>query len=88
MKKSTLIILVTILTIALLLTFCACNYQILDLNYKFDRAYVKIGEQWHDVEIKSWMDYEGEQIQLTLQDGTVLIVNSMNCVLYNGTLPN
>ena len=65
----------------------ACNKQILDLNLKFDRAYVKIGDEWKDVAIKLWNDYDGEQIQITLQDDTVILTSSMNCILYKGELP-
>ena len=63
------------------------NQQIFDLNYKFDRAYMKVGDTWKDVAIKSWKDYDGEQIQVTLEDGTVILTNSYNCILYSGTLP-
>lgn len=66
-----------------------CNKQMFDFNYKFEKAYVKVGEQWVDFDISSWTDYEdGEQLQLTLKDGTVMVVHSENCILYNGTLPN
>jgi hypothetical protein len=65
-----------------------CNQQVFDFNYEFKKAYVKVGNEWKDVEVKSWTDYEdGDQFQLTLKDGTVLIVHSTNLILYNGTLP-
>ena len=64
-----------------------CNYQMIDLNYRYTHAYVKIGEEWKDLEIKSWHDYDGEQLQITLNDGTVMLVSSYYCILYNGTLP-
>lgn len=65
-----------------------CNKQMIDFNLKFNKAYIKVGDEWRDVEIKTWTDYEdGEQIQIKLKDGTVLIVHSANCILYNGTLP-
>lgn len=83
MKK--IILILVIVTLVCLLT--ACNYQIFDFNYKFTHAYVKIGDTWTNVEIKTWTDYEGEQLQLTLKDGTVLVVSSVNCILYDGTLP-
>ena len=78
-----------IITILLaMILFTACNYQVFDLNYKFTNAYVQIGDEWIDLEIKSWKDYEdGEQLQLTLKDGTVLLVSSINCILYSGELP-
>ena len=84
-----------IATIALCLLIAAtaaltvgCNYQVVDLNYSYTNAYVKIGEEWKDLEIKSWRDYDdGEQIQITLKDGTVMLVSSYYCILYKGTLP-
>ena len=86
MKKRLLVILAT-----LFVSFgclAGCNKQIIDLNYKFTNAYVKIGDEWVDLELNSWTDYEdGEQIQLTLKDGTVMIVHSANCILYKGELP-
>lgn len=68
--------------------FVGCNQQVFDTNYKFDKAHVKIGGEWKDVVVKKWGDYEGEQLQLILEDGTVLVVHSANCILYNGTLPD
>lgn len=46
-----------------------------------------MGDDWIDLAISKWKDYDGEQLQLILQDGTVLLVSSVNCILYNGTLP-
>ena len=43
-----------------------CNKQVVDLNLRFDRAKIQVGEEWVDVKIKSWTDYEdGEQFQLS-----------------------
>ena len=41
------------------------------------------------VNIKDERDYykSGEQLQLILTDGTVMIIHSRDCILYNGTLP-
>lgn len=83
MKKIAFILVI----IAIVCMFTACNYQFFDFNYNFTHAYVKIGDVWTNVEIKTWTDYEGEQLQLTLADGTVLVVSSVNCILYEGTLP-
>lgn len=84
MRKLILIILIVAIIAVI---FTACNKEVFDVKFKFTNAYVKVGEDWIDVEVKTWTDYEGEQIQLTLKDGTVLVVNSMNLILYNGTLP-
>lgn len=84
MRKLVLIILIVAIIAVM---FTACNKEVFDVKFKFSNAYVKVGEDWIDVEVKTWTDFEGEQIQLTLKDGTVLVVNSMNLILYNGTLP-
>ena len=85
MKKKILALLATITVCVTCLT--GCNQQIIDLNLKFDKALVKVGEEWVNVEVEKWNDYDGEQLQLILKDGTVMIVCSVNCILYNGDLP-
>ena len=86
MKKFILII-ILLFAIALTIPVAGCNQQVIDFNYKFSRASVYINGEWKDLEIKTWADYEGEQLQLTLKNGTVLIVHSANCILYEGKLP-
>lgn len=75
------------LLVIVLFTFTGCNKQIVDWNYTFTHAYVKIGNEWVDLEISKWNDYDGEQLQLKLKDGTVMVVSSVNCILYDGKLP-
>ena len=85
MKK--LVAIISMLVLMLCFTGCG-NQQVFDTNYTFEKAYVKVGEEWRDIQIKTWTDYsDGEQLQLTLHDGTVLVVHSANCILYHGTLP-
>ncbi len=60
------------------------NKQIFDFDYDFKTAYIK----WPDgtmkvLKIKSWKDYEGEQLQLKDTAGNVYLVSSINCVLTN-----
>lgn len=86
MRKSQYATLILVVVVAALLVgivgyFALGNKQILDLNQKFEYAYVC----WPDgttekLRIKSWNDYEGEQIQITTDDGTYLF-HSANCVL-------
>lgn len=78
MKKCVFVILLLAL---LLLTSCA-NYSIIDTVYLFNYALVKFPDGTCDtIQISSWRDYEGEQIQITATDGTVYVFNSVNCVL-------
>ena len=69
MKKILLIIISV-----LLLT--GCNYQVLDTTFSYDKAYCYYGDKEVVYEIKSWVDYDGEQIQIKTKDGSYLI--SMN----------
>ena len=89
MKRKHLVTIAVLIALLVLtvMVLTACNKQIIDFNLKFNRAYIKIGDEWKDVAIKSWNDYDGEQIQITLQDGTVILTSSVNCILYKGELP-
>lgn len=77
MKKIYLLI----VSLILLLSFVACNYNILDTNWSFDHAYLNIGGDWKYIEIKSWTDADGEQLTVIAKDGTVYEISSINCTL-------
>ena len=78
MKKVLCIILLVVLAFVL---FSGCNKQLVDLNYKFDYAIIKLpnGEIVEGA-VQSWKDYEGEQLQVKI-DGTTYLVSSINCAL-------
>ena len=66
------------------LTTCllGCNRELLDTTWKYDTAVTR----WPDgsmktIKIKSWRDYEGEQIQVTDRNGNVYLLSSFNTVL-------
>ena len=92
MKRKIIILLTLLLcaVCAISLGACqgGCNYQILDTQYAYNYAYMKIGDEWVNVPIAKWADYEdGEQLQVILQDGSVILTSSINCILYYGELP-
>ena len=71
-----------LLVVALIgMMLCGCNHTMLDTNYYFDRAIIKVGEEWKEVKVKSWCDYDGEQLQIVAEDGTVYLTSSFNCTL-------
>lgn len=79
MKKFICIVLTAVMLVAVL---CGCNKQLVDLNYKFDRAvlYLPNGEVVEG-EVQSWTDYEeGDQIQVKI-DGKTYLVHSSQVVL-------
>ena len=82
MKK---IIISSILLISSLTILSGCNKQVFDFNYEFDKVHLHEADKC--VKIKKWNDYEGEQIQVILEDGTVMLVSSNNADLINGKCP-
>ncbi len=82
MKK---IIIASILLISSLTILSGCNKQVFDFNYEFDKVHLHEADKC--VKIKKWNDYEGEQIQVILEDGTVMLVSSNNADLINGKCP-
>jgi hypothetical protein len=75
------IILVAVLAIGFFGFNLFSNRQVFDTTYSFNYAYV----QWPDgtsekLAIKSWKDYEGEQIQIKTEKGTY-VFHSSKCVL-------
>lgn len=70
-----------ILLVIGVLFLTGCNKQIIDLNYSYDKAICKIGNELKEFELKSWKDYDGEQLQLKDKEGNTYLVNSINCTL-------
>lgn len=80
MKKK---ILGIIAATGLVIGLSGCNYQMVDTTFNFDRAIIDLRNgEVIEVNIKSWKDYEdGEQIQITAEDGTTYLTSSFNCTL-------
>jgi hypothetical protein len=79
MKKIGLILLIA--TLLTLLIGCG-NYDTFDTVYEYDRAIIQLANgEVIEVEVASWSDYEGEQIQITTPDGTVYLTSSLRCDL-------
>lgn len=71
-------------TIVFGLTFVTgCNRQVIDFNYRFNKAIVGFPDGTHKVvKIKKWTDFpDGDQIQVIAEDGTVYLGHSMNILL-------
>ena len=83
MKKllAILVVLIFALSLAACSSYNGCNKDIFDLTYNYKYAYIKVQDTWVKYEIKSWTDYEGEQLQVVLQNGTTILVSSINCIL-------
>ena len=71
MKK----LLAATLTMGMVFSMSACNYQVVDLTYSYKYAIVNLpnGEIVQG-KVDSWRDYEdGDQIQVTIDDVTYLV---------------
>lgn len=79
MKKR--IMAVAMLTGALMLGGCG-NKDMFDTIYTFNKAIIELANgEVIEVNVKQWRDYEGEQLQVIAEDGTVYLTNSFRCDL-------
>lgn len=74
------------LALVMLVILSGCgNYNLLDTTYQYDRVHIHNEDKCFAV--FSWTDYEGEQIQVELTDGTYLLVSNINATLIKGECP-
>lgn len=79
MKKIKIVILLT--TLALGVSACG-NQQFFDTTYTFNKAIIEMpGGDIKEINIKSWNDYEGDQLQIKADDGVTYLVHSSKCVM-------
>lgn len=83
MKK---VILSIVLVLALALTFTGCsdsayNRTIIDTTYNFNTAIIKLPDgSIITGKVESWLDYDGEQLQIKI-NGKTYLVSNVNAVL-------
>lgn len=71
-------------TLFALSAFTSCNQAVFDTVYTYDTAYVAMGDKVAKFSIDKWTDYaDGEQLQIWLVDGTVMLVSANYTVLCN-----
>lgn len=70
------------LVAAFVLNLTACNKQIMDTTYKYDRAIIYLPDgSVVNGKVQSWTDFEdGDQIQVKV-DGKTYLVHSSNVAL-------
>ena len=79
MKKK---VMVAIMLVATVVGLTACNQQIFDTTYTYDRAIISLPNgEIVEGKVTSWTDFEdGDQIQVKI-DGKTYLVHSVNIVL-------
>ena len=76
MKK----ILALMLVLVLLMCMAGCNYAAID-PYHYDRAIISLPDgQVVAGAVSSWWDYEGDQLQITI-DGVTYLAHAANVTL-------
>lgn len=84
MNKNFVTIFGIITLLLCLFLFGGCtNKQVFDFEYKFDKAICRIGNETKEIKIKTWKDYDGEQLQIKDNEGNTYLVSSFNCTLVN-----
>ena len=80
MKKKLSIILLSVIS---MISISGCgNKDLWDMNYTFNKAIISLQNgEVIEVDVKSWTDYEGEQLQIESTDGTLYLTSSYNCTL-------
>ena len=78
MKKLAIIVSSIVLTVSL----AACNKQIVDLTYSYERAIISLpNDEIVEGKVQSWTDFEdGDQIQVKI-DGVTYLVHASQVVL-------
>lgn len=76
-------IILLIITMILCLTGCSLkDYDLIDTNYHFNKAIIKMSDgETITVEIAQWARAGGEQLTITGKDGKRYLVSSINCIL-------
>ena len=82
MSWKMLLVIVVLFVTMFVLTGCG-NKDLFDTVYTYNYAIVDfLDGRVEKINVKQWRDYEdGEQIQIIAKDGTVYLVNSVNCIL-------
>lgn len=84
MSKSSfkIITLIVVIIIGMVLTLCTgCNKQIFDKSYTFNKIVCNYDGDKFELDIKSWTDYEGEQIQIKSKDGNTYLLSANKCYM-------
>ena len=71
-----------LMIVMIMLGLTSCNYVLVDTKYQFDYAIIKLPNgEVIEGKIVKWTDYEGEQLQLVMEDGNTYLVNSFYTTL-------
>ncbi len=81
MSKNGVHIIGAIMLFVTLILLTGCNKQVFDTKYTYDKAICNYDGDKLELEIKKWLDYDGEQIQIIDKDGSTYLVSANKCYL-------
>lgn len=69
-----------LIIIIILFLLTGCNYQMIDLEYEYDKIICNYNGDRFELKIDKWIDYDGEQIQVISNKNTYLL-SANNCYM-------
>lgn len=67
--------------VTLVVLLSGCNKEIFDTTYTFKKAICNYNNDKFTLNIKSWTDYDGEQLQIKDKKGKTYLISANNCYL-------
>ena len=84
MKRKHLFLVLALVICGVVLCSCGNRQVGIDTNQTFKRALILWGQEWKEVSVKNWRDFEnGDEVQITTEDGFVYLTHYMNVILIN-----
>jgi uncharacterized lipoprotein NlpE involved in copper resistance len=74
-----------ILALLGVLILSGCNIQVIDTTWKYDVAYINVGDQTIVCDVSSWKDYKNsDMLQVKCKDGRTFLGHSSSIILQSG----
>lgn len=76
-----LVIIFVVMSVIILYPRIMGNKTFIDIKHTYTKAITSINGEKLEIDIDTWNDYEGEQLQIIGKDGKVYLVSSFNTIL-------
>ena len=84
MNKKIVLLALVLIAAVFILSSCGNRQVGIDTNQSFNKAYIKLGNEWITVDVKGWRDFDnGDEVQVVTTDGSVYLTHYCNMVLVN-----
>ena len=75
----------TMISVLSLTVLSGCNLQVIDTTWKYDKAYINVGDETIRCDVDSWKDFsESDMIQVKCTDGKTYLGHSSAIILQSG----